>query len=128
MDEAKNKVLEKWKKKAMDWHRSRGGEIKVPEEAREFIPEERSTEVELDFIKELKKVIVASDLDRKSIFLNVLANQEKSLEKGIIPGKLPEVVKNIARRPGMKEKVVDLSKKYGVGGSNLYYIWGLENV
>lgn len=127
-EKVKNKVLEKWKKKALEWHKSQGGNVKIPKEAREFVPEERSCEIELEFVRELKKVIIDSDLDRKSILLNVLANQEKSLEKGITPGKLPEVVKNIARKPRIKEKIVELSKKYGVGGSNLYYLWGLDNV
>lgn len=126
-EEMKKKVLEKWKQKAMEWHISKGGSVKIPEKAKEFIPEDKSIEVEMAFIKELKKIIVDSNLDRKSILLNVLANQERNLEKGIEPGKLPDVIKNIARKDEISSDVIRIAKEYNISGVNLCYLWGLEN-
>lgn len=126
-EDIKNKILEKWKQKAMEWHMSRGGSIKIPERSEGFIPEDKSIEVEMAFIKELKKIIVDSKLERKSILLNVLANQERNLEKGVEPGKLPDVVRNIAKKEEISNKVIKLAKEYNIGGVNLCFLWGLEN-
>lgn len=126
-EEVKNKILEKWKQKAMKWHMGKGGKVKIPEKAEEFIPENKSIEVEMAFIKELKRIIVDSDIERKSILLNVLANQERNLEKGIEPGKLPDVIRNISRKEEISSEVIRLAKEYNIGGVNLCYLWGLEN-
>lgn len=125
MEEAKDKAIKRLKDSAMDWYKNQKENVEVQE--KEYIPESESNNVELDFVRALKKLIMDSELDRKSVLLVALANQERSLERGIAPEKLPEVVRNISRKPEIKSKVISLSKYYRIGNSDLCYLWGLED-
>jgi len=123
-DEIKEKVLEKWKSKAMEWHKKElaaEGEIVVDSS------EEESTRQELALVRELKKIVLESSLDRKSIYLTALATPEQMLERGRTPQNLPEVVKGLLKKAELKSRVIEVTKKYKVGGKSYFYLWGLDD-
>ena len=123
-DEIKEKVLEKWKSKAMEWHKKElaaEGEIVVDSS------EEESTRQELALVRELKKIVLESSLDRKSIYLTALATPEQMLERGRTPQNLPEVVKSLLKKAELKSRVIEVTKKYKVGGKSYFYMWGLDD-
>jgi len=123
-DEIKEKVLEKWKSKAMEWHKKElaaEGEIVVDS------GEEESTRQELALVRELKKIVLESSLDRKSIYLTALATPEQMLERGRTPQNLPEVVKSLLKKAELKSRVIEVTKKYKVGGKSYFYMWGLDD-
>jgi len=125
MDEdIKAKILEKWKNRAMDWHKkelAEEGQIGVD------ATEEESVNQELALVRELKKIVLESNLDRKSVYLTALATPEHMLERGKTPPNLPEVVKGLLRKGELKDKVLDVTKKYKVGGKSYFYLWGLDD-
>jgi hypothetical protein len=125
MDEdIKAKVLEKWKSKAMDWHKkelAEEGQISVD------ATEDESVSQELSMVRELKKIVLESGLDRKSIYLTALATPEHMLERGRTPPNLPDVVRGLLKKEGLKAKVLEVMKKYKVGGKSYFYLWGLDD-
>ena len=123
-EEIKAKVLEKMKSGAMDWHKK-----KLSEETEGSIDagEEDSVKQELALVRELKKIIVDSSLDRKSVYLSALATPEHMLERGKTPPNLPEVVRSLLRKNELKGRVLEATKKYKVCGKSYFYLWGLDN-
>jgi hypothetical protein len=123
-DEIKARVLDKWKSKAMEWHKkelAEDGEIALDSS------EEDSTKQELALVRELKRIVLESSLDRKSIYLTALATPEQMLERGRTPQNLPEVVKGLLKKTELKSKVLEVTKKYKVGGKSYFYMWGLDD-
>jgi len=125
MDEdIKAKVLEKWKSKAMDWHKkelAEEGQISVD------ATEDESVSQELSMVRELKKIVLESGLDRKSIYLTALATPEHMLERGRTPPNLPDVVRGLLKKEELKARVLEVMKKYKVGGKSYFYLWGLDD-
>jgi hypothetical protein len=123
-DEIKAKVLEKWKSKAMDWHKkelAEEGQISVD------ATEDESANQELALVRELKRIVLESGLDRKSIYLTALATPEHMLERGRTPQNLPEVVRGLLKKEELKSRVIEVMKKYKVGGKSYFYLWGLDD-
>ena len=123
-DEIKAKVLEKWKSKAMDWHKkelAEEGQISVD------ATEDESVSQELSMVRELKKIVLESGLDRKSIYLTALATPEHMLERGRTPPNLPDVVRGLLKKEELKARVLEVMKKYKVGGKSYFYLWGLDD-
>jgi hypothetical protein len=123
MDDAKARVLEKMRKDAMEWHKKNVSEESGGMDA----VEEDSTKQELALVRELKKEIVEMNLDRASVYLSALATPEHLLERGKTPPTLPSVVKSLLRKDELKDKVLELTKRYKVGGRSFYYLWGLDD-
>jgi len=123
-DDAKSKILEKWKNKAIDWHKK---ELAAEGELSIDASEEDSTKQELAMVKELKQIVIDSTLDRKSIYLTALATPEQMLERGKTPENLPLVVRSLIRKAEIKAKVLEVTKKYKIGGKSYFYLWGLED-
>jgi len=125
MDEdVKAKILEKWKNKAMDWHKkelAEEGQIGVD------ATEEESVNQELALVRELKRIVLESSLDRKSVYLTALATPEHMLERKKTPPNLPDVVRGLLRKGELKDKVLEVTKKYKVGGKSYFYLWGLDD-
>jgi len=125
MDEdIKAKVLEKWKSKAMDWHKK-----ELAEEGQIGIDatEDESANQELALVRELKRIVLESNLDRKSIYLTALATPEHMLERGRTPPNLPEVVRGLLKKEELKARVLEVMKKYKIGGKSYFYLWGLDD-
>lgn len=123
-DEIKAKVLDKWKSKAMEWHKKElaaEGEIVVDSSEKDSIGQE------LALVRELKKIVLESGLDRKSIYLTALATPEQMLERGKTPQNLPEIVRGLLKKAELKSKVLEVTKKYKVGGKSYFYMWGLDD-
>ncbi len=123
-DEIKAKLLDKWKSRAMEWHKKElaaDGDIVLDSS------EEDSTRQELALVRELKKIVLESSLDRKSIYLTALATPEQMLERGRTPQNLPEVVKGLLKKTELKSRVIEVTKKYKVGGKSYFYMWGLDD-
>lgn len=123
-DEIKEKVLEKWKSKAMEWHKK---ELAMEGDMVLDSSEEDSIRQELTLVRELKKIVLESGLDRKSIYLTALATPEQMLERGKTPQNLPEVVKGLLKKTELKSRVIEVTKKYKVGGKSYFYMWGLDD-
>jgi hypothetical protein len=127
MDEdVKKRVLEKLKKGATDWHQKEMAE-EMPNSLTIDATEEDSVKQELSLIRELKKVIVDSSLDRKSVYLSALASPEQMLERGRTPPNLPDVVRGLLKKDELKNSVLDITKKYRISGKSYYYLWGLDD-
>jgi hypothetical protein len=126
MDEIKAKVLEKIKRDAIDWHRK-----ELSDEGTETrsidASEGDSAKQELALVRELKKAVVDSSLDRKSIYLTALASLEQALEMGRTPENLPTVVKSLLKKDEIRAKVLELTKVYKISGKSYYYLWGLDD-
>ena len=112
--------VEKLKQRAMEWH-----EKQTPSDTIEN-DEKNSGNAELNLISELKKIIVSSNIERKTVPLMALTDQEQRLERGIEATRLPEVVRNLTKKPEIKDRVITATKKYRVSGESLHYLWGLE--
>ena len=123
-DDAKSKILEKWKNKAIDWHKK---ELATEGELSIDANEEDSAKQELAMVRELKQIVLDSTLDRKSIYLTALATPEQMLERGKTPENLPLVVRSLVRKTEIKAKVLEVTKKYKIGGKSYFYLWGLED-
>ena len=123
-DDAKSKILEKWKNKAIDWHKK---ELAAEGELSIDASEEDSAKQELAMVRELKQIVLDSTLDRKSIYLTALATPEQMLERGKTPENLPLVVRSLVRKAEIKAKVLEVTKKYKIGGKSYFYLWGLED-
>jgi hypothetical protein len=125
MDEdVKAKILEKWKNKAIEWHKkelAEEGQIGVD------ATEEESVNQELALVRELKRIVLESNLDRKSVYLTALATPEHMLERKKTPPNLPDVVRGLLRKGELKDKVLEVTKKYKVGGKSYFYLWGLDD-
>jgi hypothetical protein len=125
MDEdVKAKILEKWKNKAIEWHKkelAEEGQIGVD------ATEEESVNQELALVRELKRIVLESSLDRKSVYLTALATPEHMLERKKTPPNLPDVVRGLLRKGELKDKVLEVTKKYKVGGKSYFYLWGLDD-
>jgi len=125
MDEdVKAKILEKWKNKAIEWHKkelAEEGQIGVD------ATEEESVNQELALVRELKRIVLESSLDRKSVYLTALATPEHMLERKKTPPNLPDVVRGLLRKGELKSKVLEVTKKYKVGGKSYFYLWGLDD-
>jgi hypothetical protein len=122
-EEIKAKVLEKWKNKAMEWHKKELAEEGLSIDA----SEDNSANQELTMVRELKRAVLESNLDRKSIYLTALATPEHMLERGKTPQNLPEVVRSLLRKSELKDKVLEITKKYKVNGKSYFYLWGLDD-
>ena len=123
-DEIKARVLDKWKSKAMEWHKK---ELAAEGEIVADSSEDDSTKQELVLVRELKKIVLDSGLDRKSVYLTALATPEQMLERGRTPQNLPEVVKGLLKKTELKNRVIEVTKKYKVGGKSYFYMWGLDD-
>lgn len=125
MDEdVKAKVLEKWRNRAMEWHKK---ELAEDNQITVDATEDESANQELAMVRELKKIVLDSGLDRKSIYLTALATPERLLERGKTPANLPDVVKGLLKKEELKGRVLEVMKKYKVGGKSYFYLWGLDD-
>ncbi len=123
-EDVKAKILEKWKSKAIEWHKkelAEEGQIGVD------ATEEESVNQELALVRELKRIVLESNLDRKSVYLTALATPEHMLERKKTPPNLPDVVRGLLRKGELKSKVLEVTKKYKVGGKSYFYLWGLDD-
>jgi len=112
--EVKEKVLEKIKEKALAWHAGRN------------VQEKDAGGQELKMIKEIKKTIVESSLNNKAILLITIKTLKDKLEKKENPETLPIFVKNLAKKPEIREKILEITKKYNVSGLSYYDLWDLK--
>lgn len=125
-DSAKARALEKMKERAMSWY----SDAKAREEdapGKRDISEKENAEQELRLVRDIKKAVVDSGIERKDIALMTLRNFEKQLEKGESPQNLPDVVKSLGKRPELSGAVREITKHYVVGSSSYYYLWGLSD-
>jgi hypothetical protein len=128
MDEIKQKVAEKMRNRAMSWHQKRGDSSSdAPVIGVVNVSEADSVIAELGFVRELIKIVEGSNIERKSIILNALTNQEQKLASGYSAEKLPELTRNISRKREIGGLVIGLAKRYKIGKQNLAYWWGLES-
>ena len=56
-----------------------------------------------------------------------LATPEHMLERKKTPPNLPDVVRGLLRKGELKDKVLEVTKKYKVGGKSYFYLWGLDD-
>ena len=122
--DAKERALEKMKKGALDWHKK---ELAEEWEISSDASEQDAITQELELVRELKKIIVESNLERKSVFLSALAIPEQMLERGKTSQNLPMVMRNLLRKEEIRGKVLEATKKYKVAGKSYYYMWGLDD-
>lgn len=126
MDEidVKQKAIDKLRKSAMQWHESK---IDKPVHNEIVIEsDDKNTEQELLLITEIKQAVIDSKLDRKSVFLTGLAEQEAKIQRNVDATKLPEIIKNLAKKDEVKDKIREITKKYGLNGKTYHYLWGIE--
>ncbi|MEM0372703.1 MAG: hypothetical protein QXO69_02580 [archaeon] len=88
--------------------------------------EENRFYAELSLISELKSIVSSSNLERKTVLLTALEDQEQKIRNGFEATRLPEIVRNLAKKPEVKDRVITATKKYRISGESLHYLWGLE--
>jgi len=126
-EEAKQRAIDKLRNRAVDWYEKQGDPtVESTGAPGPAVPESEAPKVELEFLMELMKLIGDSNLERKSVILQALSNQQLKLETGSPAEKLPELVKNLIRKDEVKFHVLTLAKKYKIGKQDLAYWWGLE--
>ena len=84
------------------------------------------TAQELRIITDVKKLIVSANLDRASIFLDTLASFEYQLRKGRIPENMPQMLRNLAKKPEIAAGLKTILNKYTLNGVSYYYQWGIN--
>ncbi len=127
MDDVKQRALDKMKGRAMNWYtdmKSREvADVDAP--IRRDISESENPEQELRMLRDIKKAVAESSIERKDIVLMTLHTLERQLEKGQSPQNFPIVVKNLGKKPEIAGEVSNITKRYMVGASSYYYMWGL---
>lgn len=127
MDDVKQRALDKMKGRAMNWYTDMKSREVVDADApiRRDISESENSEQELRMLRDLKKAVAESGIERKDIVLMTLHTLERQLEKGQSPQNFPIVVKNLSKKPEIAGEVCNITKRYMVGSSSYYYMWGI---
>lgn len=127
-EEAKQRAIDRLRNRAVDWYEKQGDPtVETTEAPGPAVPESDAPRVEMAFLLELMKLIGGSNLERKSVVLQALSNQQLKLEVGKPAEKLPELVRHLVRKEEIKFLVLALAKKYKIGKHDLTYWWGLEH-
>jgi len=135
MEDTSERVAEKMRKSAMKWHTERHETriepvIEKPKKTDEEATKKKtdSLEQELALIQELIQIVEESDLEdgRKAVFLGVLRGAEEKLREGEVHPHMPDIVRNLADKPELRNRVIEATKHYSVDNQSFYYLWGLE--
>jgi hypothetical protein len=135
MENVEAKLIAKYRKNAIDWHKSKyadkPAQEKVEEKAEGASVDEvkkQSFDQELALIEDLKNVVMESTLEenRKPIFLGILRSAEEKLRAGTPHERLPDIVRNLTEKGELKNGVLEATKRHSVDDQSFYYLWGLK--
>ncbi|MFH0987001.1 MAG: hypothetical protein V1911_03025 [Candidatus Micrarchaeota archaeon] len=83
-------------------------------------------QVEREYINELLGMIDKTSIENKSVLRIGLISQLSALDKGEDAVRLPAIIRNLARKEQIKDRVLTITKKHRVDGKSLHELWGLE--
>lgn len=118
--------LEKLKQDAMEWYEKKQPSIARATKKKQDNNSEDSIKQELAIIKQLKKIIANSELERKAILLEAMSTAEYKLKKGKMPENLPSMVEQLTKKEDIKDQVINTLKQYKLNNIAYYDLWIMQ--
>ncbi len=126
--DVKAKLAEKIRKNAIDWYANKSPKtdaIRPATEKKEIEPEKIENEIEL--VEQIEEIISNAEIpsERKVISAASLKSSREELMSGGVPERLPNVIRNLAQKEVIGQKIKNVCDKMTNGGKSYSYLWGL---
>ena len=125
MNEIQKKLIERYKKGAIDWYSEKTKA--APETIKKPTYEEEDLSNEIQLIEKIEHIIENSNFEssRKAIFIGSLKSSREELKEGSVPERLPNIVRNLCKKESIGNQIKTACELATNGGKSYAYLWGL---